>query len=256
MFAITNLFALIVIVVVLLVFIYKLIYTYKINKIILSGEGNGRGLVDLSKMVLIAVIVGLSVYSALLMYVVNDYAAQDNTIPRNNYAIIDVSDEDNYQYVSYFGANELNDASFAKAYKKDANEGYEKEIIESGEYIFTVFRRTGPADSFHPDFLCFVDFNGTDKGKYVCYKKSGFHSLVEESEGFYGETAGDIMDSILYIGYLDQGCEFDIVISLLDNNAEIAYNEAVQRAYEEDKGDFPSAEEFAVSTGKVSIGFE
>lgn len=256
MFSITNLFALIVIVVTLLVFIYKLIYTYKINKIIQSGEGNGRGLVDLSKMVLIAVIVGLSVYSAILMYVVNDYVTQDNTIPRNNYAVIDVSDEDNYQYISYFGANELNDASFAKVYKKDANEGYDREVIESGEYIFTVFRRTAPADSFHPDFLCFVDFTATDKDEYVCYKKSGFHSIIEESEGFYGETSGDIMDSILYIGYLDQGCEFDIAISLLDNDAEIEYNEAMHKAYEEDKGDFPSAEEFAVSTGKISIRIE
>ena len=45
-------------------------------------------------------------------------------------------------------------------------------------------------------------------------------------------------------------------MSLLNDNAEIKYDEAIQQAYKEDKGMFPDAEEFADSVGTVSIIIE
>lgn len=256
MVSIIGLFILVAVVVILAIIAYKLIYTYKLNKMIQDGEIKGRKLVDLSKMVMGAIIAGLVLYSGLLMYIIWDAAKQDNSVSRNNYAVIDVSDSDNYNYAGYSGSTELEDASFAKVYNKDANEGYSKEVIESGEYIFTVFKRNTPADSFHPDFLCFVEFAGADREAYACYSKAGFRSVAEETEGFYEGFGGDIADCLLYIGNLEEDCQFDITMSLLDNEAEIKYEEAMQDAYTEDKGDFPSAEDYAASVGTVSIGME
>ena len=80
---------------------------------------------------------------------------------------------------------------------------------------------------------------------------------VEAKEGqFHGENAGDIRNDLLYIGNLDEGCQFNITMSLLNDNAEIKYDEAIQQAYKEDKGMFPDAEEFADSVGTVSIIIE
>ena len=256
MFSIVNILLLIVILVIGIIFVYKIYYTHKINQKIQSGEITGRKLVDVSKMIMIAVITGLVIYAGILMYVVNDYATKDYSVPRNNYAVIDTSDADGYEYISYFGNMQLNDASFAKVYSRDANAGYDKEIVESGEYRFIVFTRNTQGDDFHPDFLCFVDYTGTDMGEYACYNKVGFQSLEAKEEQFYGESSGNIRNGLLYIGNLDEGCQFNITMSLLNDDAEIKYDEAIQQAYKEDKGMFPDAEEFADSVGKVSIIIE
>ena len=132
MFSIVNVLLLIVVLIIGTIFVYKIYYTYKINKKIQSGEITGRKLVDVSKMVMIVVISGLVIYAGILMYVVNDYATKDYSVPRNNYAVIDTSDADGYEYISYFGNMRLNDASFATVYSREANAGYDKEIVESG----------------------------------------------------------------------------------------------------------------------------
>ncbi len=256
MFSIVNILLLIVILVIGTILVYKIYYTHKINQKIQSEEITGRKLVDVSKMVMIAVITGLVIYAGILMYIVDDYATKDYSVPRNNYAVIDTSDEDAYEYISYFGDIQLNDASFAKVYSRDENAGYEKEIVESGDYRFIVFTRNTEADDFHPDFLCFVEYTGTDMGEYICYSKAGFQSIEAKEEQFCGESAGDIRNDLLYIGNLDKGCQFNITMSLLNDDAEIKYDEAMQQAYREDKGEFPDAEEFAYAVGKVSIIIE
>lgn len=253
MFRVSILFALLVVLVVAIIFVYRLIYTYNINKKIQSGEIQGRKMVDLSRMVTIAIIVGLVIYSSIVTYVANDYANQEYHVSRNNYAIIDVSNPDDYEYAGYYGNVQLEDASFAKAYSKEENPGYEKEIVASGDYVFTVFTRTSPADSFHPDFLCFVEYIGTDKEKYVCYDNAGFQAIGEEKDHFFVGSAGDITDCRLYIGYLEENYSFQISMSLLDQEAEQKYMEAEELAYKNDKGEFPEVEDFAVSVGSVNI---
>ena len=256
MFSIVNILVLIVILVIGIIFVYRIYYTYKINQKIQSEEITGRKLVDVSKMIMIAVITGLVIYAGILMYVVNDYATKDYSVPRNNYAVIDTSDADGYEYISYFGNMQLNDASFAAVYSREANAGYDKEIVESGDYRFTVFTRTSQSDDFHPDFLCFVDYTGTNMEEYMCYSKAGFQLVEVKEEQFYGESSGYIRNDLLYIGNLDEGCQFNITMSLLNDDAEIKYDEAIQQAYKEDKGIFPDAEEFADSVGTVSIIIE
>ena len=256
MFRLVYILFMIVVLIIGTIFVYKIYYTHKINKKIQSGEIAGRKLVDVSKMVMIAVISGLVIYTGILTYIVVDYATKDYSVPRNNYAVIDISDADTYKYISYFGNMQLNDASFAKVYSRDANAGYDKEIVESGEYRFIVFTRNTQGDDFHPDFLCFVDYTGTDMGEYACYNKVGFQSLEAKEEQFYGESSGNIRNGLLYIGNLDEGCQFNITMSLLNDDAEIKYDEAMQQAYKEDKGIFPDVEEFADSVGTVSIIIE
>ena len=256
MFSIVNILLLIVIFVIGIIFVYKIYYTHKINQKIQSGEITGRKLVDVSKMIMIAVITGLVIYAGILMYVVSDYATKDYSVPRNNYAVIDTSDADSYEYISYFGNMQLNDASFAAVYSREANAGYDKEIVESGDYRFTVFTRTSQSDDFHPDFLCFVDYTGTNMEEYMCYSKAGFQTVEVKEEQFYGESSGYIRNDLLYIGNLDEGCQFNITMSLLKGDAETKYDEAIQQAYKEDKGIFPDAEDFADSVGKVSIIIE
>lgn len=257
MLSIVALLILIMIVVVAAVIIYKIVYTYKINQKIQSGEAKGGKMMDMSKMVMVAIITGLTIFCLLLMYVVYDYSSQTYTIySRNTYAVIDVSDEENYEYISYFGNNQLDDASFAKVYNWDTNEGYKKEVIVSGDYTFTVFTRISSADSFHPDFLCYVQYTGEKDLNLTSFNKTGFCSITEKGVGSFGEATGDIEDCVLYIGNLEDDCSFNIEINLLDSEAEMAYQEALRNTYDEDNGEFPEAAEFAISTAKVSIVVE
>lgn len=256
MFRVSILFVLLVVLIIAAIFIYRIIYTHKINQKILSGEMQGGKLIDVSRMVTIAIIVGLLLYSGLLSYIVHDYENRDYTVSRNNYAIIDVSNPEAYEYVGYFGNVDLEDASFATVYSKEENAGYEKEVVESGDYVFTVFTRTSPADSFHPDFLCFVEYIGSATEQYTCFDNAGFQATNEEEGYFFAGSAGDVSECLLYIGNLDEDCMFQITMSLLDEKAETAYIEADEKAYEEDKGNFPKPEDFAVSVGSVSIVIE
>lgn len=86
--------------------------------------------------------------------------------------------------------------------------------------------------------------------------KAGFQSIGTKEEQLYGESEGEIGDDLLYIGNLDEGCQFDITMSLLNDDAEIEYDKAMQQAYKEENGEFPNAEQFACAVGKVSIVIE
>jgi len=255
MFGISRILLLMIILVATIVFMYKLYYTRKINQRIQSGEITGRRLVDLSKMVMVAVIAGLVIYAGILMYVIHDYASMEYQESRNNYAIIDVSGEE-YNYISNGGNVSLEDASFAKGYNKEANPGYDKEVLQSGDYQFVLFTRSAVADDFHPDFLCFVDYIGADKEDAICYNTAGFVSLEPEGGYLLGGSGGEIRDSVLYIGNLDSGCKFSITMNILDSAGEIEYDEAIQQAYKEEKGEFPEPEEFAKTVGKIDIVIE
>lgn len=255
MFRVFNILILLVSIVIGIICIYRIIYTYFINKKILSGEIQGRKLMDVSKMVTIAIIVGLTMYSVLLTYIVNDYSNQENKVSRNNYAIIDVSNSEEYKYAGYFGNVQLEDASFAKIYSKEENPGYDKEVVSSGDYLFTVFTRNTPADSFHPDFLCFVEFIGDEKTNLSCYSNSGFRAF-DENDYFSMGAAGEISKCLLYIGYIEANYSFEISMAILDKGAEELYIEAEKQAEKENRGEFPRVKDFAVSVGSVAIAVE
>ena len=108
----------------LAVFIYYLIYTHNINQKIKSGGISGRKLIDIPKAIMITVIVVLVLFCGILSHSLQSAYHDTERDTRNHYAVINVSDPQNYEYISYFGSTELDDASFAKVYSIDQNPGY------------------------------------------------------------------------------------------------------------------------------------
>ncbi len=252
MFGIIGICVVIALLAVLMVFGYYLIYTNRINKKIRSGEVTGKRLVDIPKIIMIAVIIVLVLYCGVLSHALRTADSNGSKIVRNNYAVIDVSDPENYRYASYFGDAWLDDASFAKVYSVDQNAGYTKEVVEDGDFVFTVFKRNAAADSFHPDFLCYVEYTGNQSDDMVLHHSASFTS----KDGSIGEGfGGEVSDLLLFIGNLDEDNVFTASFSLLDEKAESEFADAMQKAMDEDKGDFPSEKDFAIDTAEVTIGF-
>lgn len=234
------------------VFIYYLIYTRNINKKIKSENVSGRQLTDIPKIIMIAVIIVLTLFCGILTHSLRTTYNDAEKLTRNNYAAISISDSENYTYASYFGNAVLDDASFAKVYSIEENPGYTKEIIKDGEFTFTVFKRSSTADSFHPDFLCYCQYTGKINTDLELYH-SGKFSCAEGSVG--AGSGGNISDTLLFIGNIDEGTILSVSLYILDEKASNEFNDAIQKANEEDKGEFPCENDFAVSSGKVSIGF-
>lgn len=239
----------IVLLVGLCVFIYYLIYARAINQKIQSGEKTGRRMIDIPKVLLIAVIVALVLYSGVLQYSIQ---TQANAVSRNLFAVIDVTDPEKYEYAAYFGNVVLDDASFAQVYSIEANPGYEKQVAVDGDFQFTIFTGTTPADSFHPDFLCYVEYIGEEENLVFC-DMAGFQAIDDEGGAYAAGSSGWEASVRLYIGNLDDNCQFTIHMYALDEAAETAFWEANQQAMEEDKGDFPSEQDYATSTGSAVI---
>ena len=59
----------------------------------------------------------------------------------------------------------------------------------------------------------------------------------------------------LYIGNIDEETTFTISLFILDEKADSEFMDEMQKANQENKGEFPSQEEFALESGKVSIHF-
>ena len=236
----------------LAVFIYYLIYTHNINQKIKSGGISGRKLIDIPKAIMITVIVVLVLFCGILSHSLQSAYHDTERDTRNHYAVINVSDPQNYEYISYFGSTELDDASFAKVYSIDQNPGYTKEIIKDGDFTFTVFKRSAAADSFHPDFLCYCEYTGKRSADLMLYNSASF-SNADSFTG--GGSGGNVSDTLLYIGNIDEETTFTISLFILDEKADSEFMDDMQKANQEDKGEFPSQEEFALESGKVSIHF-
>lgn len=255
-FSLLGIIVLIVFPAALLLFVYYLIYTNRINKKIQSGEITGRRLVDIPKMVMTAVITVLLILCLIFYGSAQDANLARGTVVRNNYAVIDFSDPDDLKYAGYFGGTELDDASFAGVYSIDENPGYEKEVTVDGDYTFTLFKRTSPADSFHPDFLCFVEYTGDDQDEIVVYYMSTFENPTIKDGTFGIETGGGyVSDKLLYIGNLDEGYDFTLGISLMDDEAKKAYSDASEKGMADDNGQFLKARDFALDYSEIRISF-
>lgn len=238
-----------VIVVAVFALIYYIIYTMRINRIVREGMTSERKMPDISKVVMGGLILVLVLVCGVLIY---DAGREKPPMSRNNYAIIDVSDPDGYEYIAWAGGAELADASYAEMYSEESNPGYDKEIRTDGDFKFTVFKSTEPADSFHPDFLCFVEYMG-ESTEGLCMSNGG--SFISNTDDSYSGSyaAGEPFDKILYIGCIDADCSFVVSVSVFDEAAEKAYDEAMQKAMEEDSGEFPKESDFAISSAQVKI---
>ncbi|MCD7825625.1 MAG: hypothetical protein LUH14_06675 [Clostridiaceae bacterium] len=242
----------IILLAVLAVFIYYLIYTNRINKKIRSGEISGKRLIDIPKIIMIAVIIVLILFCGILSNSLQTAYNNAGKTTRNNYATIDISDPQNYQYTSYFGDAELDDASFAKMYSIEENIGYTKEVTVDGNFTFTVFKRESAADSFHPDFLCYCEYTGEVSQDLTLYNSPSFSN---ENGSISSGIGCEVSDALLYIGNMDEQTVFTISISVLDEKAISEFNDAMNKAMTEDSNELPEEKDFAISSGKVSIDF-
>ena len=73
--------------------------------------------------------------------------------------------------------NSFYDVFLPRSYKE--NQEYKKSVVKDGDFIFTIFIRNTDHNDFHPDYLCYVDYVGQIKSKYVRYDKGEFPSIDE-----------------------------------------------------------------------------
>ncbi len=232
--------------------IYYLVYTAKINKRIRSKDASGKKLIDIPRIIMIVVIAVLVFYCTLLLHSSN---TSDET-SRNDYAIIGIEEQNEFEYYAYGGNPGLTDASFAGIYSKEGNPGYKKEVVKKGDYIFTIFKRKSTPDNFHPDFLCYAEYNGERKDMIV-YNTSSFVSASDADDRLESGFGGNrVSDCLLFIGNLNPGYGFHIRFDLMDKESETVYMDAMQKATEEDKGNFPDTRNFATSSAEVAIHLE
>ncbi|MBQ0037907.1 MAG: hypothetical protein KBS74_04460 [Clostridiales bacterium] len=250
MFGIARILFLIVIIVALVVFVYYLLYSRRINAKIASEEIEGRRMIDIPSLIRTVVIVALIIYALIITITVISSEKQESVENRDGFSVIDLSD---YTYSAYDGTLVDTDASYVKNYSRESNEGYQKNIVQDGDFTFTAFTRTGEHDVYHPDFFCFVDYTGEDGANLSLYEYYEFiDTITAERYGGIG-SGGGIEESFLIIGNINETESFKITLSLLDGKGEESYSEADRKAYEEDKGNFPSAADYALSTGSVVI---
>ncbi|MCQ2471132.1 MAG: hypothetical protein MJ147_03750 [Clostridia bacterium] len=251
MFNISRIIFLIAIVAVLVVAVYYIFYSRRINAKIAKGEIEGRRLIDIPSVVCSVIIVALIAYGVIVTAALMTKEKQPVTENRNSFSVIDLSD---YTYSAYNGNLVDKDASYAKSYSKESNDGYEKSVSQDGDFTFTVFTRTGVHDNYHPDFFCFIDYTGKKSSELSMYESYGFsNSPTKDSGGEVGSGGGYIKDSSLVIGNINDDDSFKITLSLLDGKGEEEYFEADSKAYKEDKGNFPSAADYALSKSSVVI---
>ena len=251
MFSIIGIITLIAALSVAAVFIYYIIYSRHINAIIASGETTGKRMPDIPKQIAIVILIALLVYSLIITLALNNSRNQVTGENRDTFSVINPAD---YTYSSYNGTLTDKDASYAKLYSRESNEGYKKTVSQDGEFIFTVFTRTGPHDAFHPDFFCFVEYTG-EKSEELSFYESYEYLDADSMESIDGIGSGGaaMEDCIMVIGNVNDSDAFRISLSVLDSEGEEAYFAADQKAYEDDKGDFPKASDYAVSTGSIVI---
>lgn len=253
MFNIVRIIILIAMLSLAAVIVYYIIYSRHINAKIASGEAAGKRMIDIPKAIIAVILSALLIYSLIVTRALKESSRQAAVENRNTFSVINLT---NYTYSGFNGTLVNTDASYAKNYSKESNDGYQKCITQDGDFVFSVFTRVGQCDAFHPDFFCFVDYVGEISENLSLYEYYEFIDIDMESIGGIGSGGGSIPNGFLIIGNVNKTEMFKITLSILDGKGEEAYFDADHKAYEEDKGDFPNASDYALSTGSVVIFVE
>lgn len=256
MFGIIATFFLVTTIIVLSVVIYYIFYSIRINRKIQNGDTDSKRMVDIPKVIMTSIIVLLLLYSIILS--TNNRRIQsiheEQLQNRDNYVQIDLGD---YTYSSFSGNIESTDASYAKIFSKEENEGYTKTVQTEGNFVFTIFTRNTSHDDFHPDFLCFVDYIGENIEKYSVYQNCEYIDSTTEKL-LWGNGSGSSFsdDGTLIIGNINDNESFKITFGLLTEKAEAEYFEAENKAYENDNGEFQSFTDYSNECQSVIISLE
>ncbi|MSA01995.1 hypothetical protein GKG47_10825 [Lactonifactor sp. BIOML-A3] len=251
MFSIILIIVLISVISFVAVTVYYVLYSRHINARIASGEIKGKRMIDIPNVIRTVIILALLIYAVITTLALT---AGRKQVIEENYDTFSVINLSNYTYSSYKGTLLDKDASYAKKYSRESNDGYQKSVSQDGDFVFTSFTRVGERDAFHPDFFCFVDYIGENSEELCLYESYAFiDTFSQERASEIGSGGGSIQDGFLVIGNVNDEESFKIDLSILDSHGEEAYFEADRKAYEEDKGNFPDASEYALSTSTVVI---
>lgn len=234
--------------------IYYIFYTIKINRKIQSDNVvSSFRMISIPKMLTFSIICALIFCGLVLIIGLRKANDTINSYSRNDYVLIDVSDEDNYSFMSFSPNCMYNDASFAKIYSCDSNEGYTKETKQDGDFSYTIFKSINKVSSFQPDFLCFVEYTGKANDDLSLFQNIIFSNhTFDAGNGFSGSFDAKKM---LYIGNLDENSSFKICLDVLDADGTDSYNQAEEKAYREDKGEFPNPSDYALFSSTMDISW-
>ncbi len=219
--------------------VYYLLYTSRINKAVHDGKIRTKSMIGVPKMTVIIVIILL-----LLISVSSVLSSQKPMIfSRNNYAVIDI---DNYQFVGYSSRYSLDDASFAKVYSKDENEGYLRNEYTEGDFNFIVFTSKTAPDDFHPDFICFATYIGKEE-LVSAMSYGGTFEDIESKEMMGTSAVVEMTDSrtYMFMGNYDEDQCFKITMGVYNNDGI--------KAYEKEDNFDVKIEDFALSVGSMTI---
>lgn len=251
MFNIIVIIVLVTFIIGIAMFCYYLIYAHNINKKIQSGQVNHKKMIDIPKAMMIAIIILLLSYSVILSVGLKQSYDITTTTNRNNFSIIDLSD---YTFCGYSGTRGNDDASYTKVYSKKENKGYDKSVIKDGDFLFTLFTRNTDYDEFHPDFLCYVDYIGKMKSDFTRYEMCEYINISNsQAKESVVNGGGNLKTSLLYIGNLNERESFKITECVFDEKTEAKFSKANEKAYKNDKGEFPSIKKYALSSGSATI---
>lgn len=234
MFSILILAVLLLIAVLFLV-VYYMIYTKKINQRVCEGNTKVKRMPDFHKATIVVIIILL-----LSVCVVNAFTPAATTISRNNYAVIDTSD---YSYMAYSSNVSLDDASFARLFSEDGNDGYTREEFQDGDFHFIVFTAKTPSDSFHPDFLCYIVYIG-DVAAAMSLNGQFLDPITDTHVG--DSTIFDYKNqTLLIVGNYDKDSKFVLKMG--------AYDDLGYKNYLDSTDTDEAMESFAISVGSVLI---
>ncbi|MCR5518642.1 MAG: hypothetical protein K6F17_08745 [Lachnospiraceae bacterium] len=250
--------AIILIAAILIYLIYMGVYTCIINKRIKSGKvvkkkgllGAKDAALAFNTMVLLFTFI-LYINSSI-RYIESAERVKDRT-SRNEYMMADVSDPNNIDFMQgsgrYYKYKKGGDYSYLSKYSVEANPGYIKEVIEGDMCTFTLFKRSADPDSFHPDFLCFIDYKGEREDleifRYFSFTKKGSSNTLPLSAG----GSGSVKKRVLCLGYLAEDSEAVIDIYALTY-------EAFEQFMEDDEHKHVEAKDYAMSSDRLVISFD
>ena len=257
-----TMIAIIVIVAIVGYLIYMCVYTNIINKRIKRGEVVKKRKV-LEPRDAVMCISSMALMVMLIMYLNesigrrHDYDDYNDDykreVSRNAFVMADASNPEEYvveQMVDRFygGDNEL-DFSYLSMYSVDENPGYTKEVIEGDLCTFTLFKRKADPNSFHPDFICFIDYKGENKDGWMCECLSFMDKNTNDRLPGSAMKGDSVCDRLLFLGNMDKGSEAVIDIYIL--------NDESYELFSEDNGhNFLKVKDYATSSDRLVISFD
>lgn len=193
--------------------VYFVYYKSTINKRLENGVTNGKKMISPLWMAIIFLIIALIVLIVVPMLLRMGGTVSDiNEIPEKYWNA-------SYDYQVYT-PDEV-ESGFLGNYSIDENTGYERYEEVDGNIRFTYFISREAYDSYHPAFIIYAEYVGTEDIKNL---SMGFYGEFFTSEGQdicgTGASGGEFSDYVCVVGNPSIDCGFSLDFYLVDPIAE------------------------------------